>query len=57
MNLNEYGEIVEQQIIWLEEQYQYAVIHNYTVMPNHVHIILEIDSLKVKETAVKIKSL
>ncbi|WP_235889619.1 transposase [Flavobacterium restrictum] len=57
MNLNEYGKIVDEQIIWLEEQYQYAVIHNYAVMPNHVHIILEIDSLKVKDSTTKIKSL
>jgi putative transposase len=57
MNLNEYGKIVDEQIIWLEEQYQYAVIHNYAVMPNHVHIILEVDSLKVKDSTIKIKSL
>ncbi|HSD09077.1 transposase [Flavobacterium sp.] len=44
MNLNEYGKIVAEQIVWLEEQYQYVVIHNYVVMPNHVHIIIEIDA-------------
>ena len=57
MNLNEYGMIVDEQIIWLEKQYPYAVIHNYAVMPNHVHIILEVDSLKVKDCTIKIKSL
>ncbi|WP_369769428.1 transposase [Flavobacterium sp. WC2416] len=57
MDLNKYGKIVEEKIIWLQEQYKYVEIHNYVVMPNHVHIIIEIDSLKVVDSAVKIKSL
>ena len=43
MILNEFGEIVKQQILWLEKQYPYVKIHNWVVMPNHVHILLEID--------------
>ena len=54
--LNPYGVIVEERIHWLKNQYQYVNIHNYVVMPNHFHIIIEIDSKKVDEN-VKIKSL
>ncbi len=43
MILNEFGEIVKQQILWLEKQYPYLKIHNWVVMPNHVHFLLEID--------------
>ena len=43
MILNESGDIAEQQILWLTEQYPYLVIHNYVVMPNHVHLLMEID--------------
>jgi len=57
MNLNSYGKIVEEQIIWLQEQYLYVDIHNYIIMPNHLHLILEIDSLIIKDNSVKIKSL
>lgn len=56
MRLNKYGNIVKNQIIWLENQYSYVEIHNYVVMPNHIHLILEIDSKKVKDGEVKIKS-
>src|SRR5690606_111147 len=43
MQLNPYGLIVEERINWLAEQYKYVEIHNYVVMPNHIHIIIEID--------------
>lgn len=43
MMLNENGKITEEQIHWLEEQYHYVNIHNAVVMPNHVHILFEID--------------
>jgi len=45
--LNAYGQIAAQQIEWLSEQYPYVRIHNSVVMPNHVHILLEIDSSKL----------
>jgi putative transposase len=44
MILNEFGEIVERQWLWLGEQYSYVKLHSFVVMPNHVHGILEIDS-------------
>ncbi|MBW6454100.1 MAG: hypothetical protein K0A92_10035, partial [Methyloprofundus sp.] len=37
--LNDYGFIVESQIKWLASQYPYIEIHNYVVMPDHVHLI------------------
>ena len=55
MNLNESGQIVNRQIKWLEEQYSYCHIHNAVVMPNHVHILLEIG--KSENQDVKVKSL
>ena len=57
MILNKYGEIVRDRLLWLAVQYPYVVLHNYVVMPNHVHAILEIDSLRVKDKTIKIKSL
>jgi putative transposase len=47
MVLNEYGKIVEEQILWLQTQYPYVVIHHYTVMPNHIHLMIEINSYKI----------
>ncbi len=57
MQLNQFGLIVDEKINWLQEQYSYVEIHDYQVMPNHFHLILEIDSLKVKDFDIKIKSL
>ena len=42
MELNQYGAIVQQQIKWLPQQYPYLTIHNFVVMPNHVHLLCEI---------------
>lgn len=42
MILNAYGIITNEQIKWLEKQYPYFLLHNYIVMPNHVHILCEI---------------
>lgn len=47
MDLNEFGKIVKRQIEWLAEQYKYVEIHNYIVMPNHVHMIVEINRNKL----------
>ncbi len=57
MKLNSFGLIVKNQIEWLENQYPYISIHNYVIMPNHFHLILEIDSSKVNKNEIKIKSL
>jgi putative transposase len=57
MELNPFGQIIKNQIDWLVNQYPYIEIHNYVIMPNHFHLILEIDSLKMNADEVKIKSL
>ncbi|WP_179317537.1 transposase [Winogradskyella undariae] len=57
MQLNKYGKIVETQLNWLQERYDYVVVHAKIVMPNHVHAVLEIDRSLVSDKAVKIKSL
>jgi REP element-mobilizing transposase RayT len=42
MILNEYGQIIDD--IWnkMPQHYPFAVLHNYVVMPNHFHGIVEI---------------
>lgn len=48
---------MESQIKWLANQYQYVEVRNYAVMPDHVHLIIEIDRAREKNKDVKIKSL
>jgi len=57
MILNKYGVIVQERLQWLSNQYEYVEVHNFVVMPNHIHAIIEIDSTKVKDKSIKIKSL
>ena len=65
MKLNAYGLIVKEKMQWLEAQYPYVMVHNFVVMPNHVHAIIEIDgrrgmvgdSSRAVRTEIKIKSL
>lgn len=56
MVFSEQGKIAEEQIHWLEEQYPYVSIHNAVVMPNHVHILFEID-VRDESQGLKIKSI
>ena len=44
IELNEYGQIAHNQWNWLFEQYRYIFSHEFIVMPNHIHAIIEIDS-------------
>ncbi|MBI4427422.1 MAG: hypothetical protein HY569_03000 [Candidatus Magasanikbacteria bacterium] len=44
MCVNRFGSIVLQQWNWLAEQYPYIILHEFVVMPNHVHGIVQIDS-------------
>ena len=57
MVLSKYGSIVQDRLQWLSSQYLYVEIHNFVIMPNHVHAVIEIDSLKTQNNEVKIKSL
>lgn len=40
MFLNEWGKIVHQQWEWLHHQYDYLIMDEFVVMPNHFHAIL-----------------
>jgi putative transposase len=53
MELNVFGEIVEEQITWLKNQYEYVEMHNSVVMPNHVHLLFEINPQKNPSTKTK----
>ncbi len=51
MVYNDLGTIFDKQINWLLNQYPYLLIHNAIVMPNHVHLLMEIigDKLALDE--------
>jgi putative transposase len=44
MMLNKFGKIANQQWQWLMVQYSYVISHAFIVMPNHIHLIIEIKS-------------
>ena len=52
MILNQYGEIAGKQWFWLGQQYPYVVLHDFVVMPNHIHGIIEINRKNIDITAV-----
>ena len=57
VELTLYGEIIERQLHWLREQYEYVKIPAYVIMPDHVHFVIEIfKELKYTSTK-KIKPL
>jgi REP element-mobilizing transposase RayT len=47
MLLNDCSKIAEQQWHWLGEQYPYVVLHEFVVMPNHIHGIIEINRSRI----------
>jgi putative transposase len=63
MKLNKYGKIAQDQWSWLHERYPYVILHEFVVMPNHIHGIIEINHSVIEQTghpeisAIKIKSL
>ena len=50
MNLSNFGKVAYEKCIWLENQYPYVEIHNFIIMPNHIHILFEINKIN-KERA------
>ena len=42
MQLNQYGEIVKEQWLWLSQQYKYIELDEYIIMHNHFHGIIRI---------------
>lgn len=51
MALNEFGKIVCNSWEWLAEQYEYIKLHEYVVMPNHFHGIIEICDVGARRDA------
>lgn len=49
MDLNELGKIAESQVLWLNKQYSYFELHNFVVMPNHIHLLFGINRHYSKE--------
>jgi REP element-mobilizing transposase RayT len=45
MMINKFGEIAERQWQWLTNHYPYVFSHAFVVMPNHIHLIIEIKSV------------
>lgn len=43
-NLSEYGKIVYNAISEIENHYPYINVEKFVVMPNHIHLLLTIDS-------------
>ncbi len=43
MILNEFGKIAHNQFVWLQNQYAYLMVHNFVIMPDHVHAVVEIN--------------
>ena len=43
IRLSKYGAIAKQQLFELEERFENVVIDYYCIMPNHIHLIIEID--------------
>jgi putative transposase len=43
MVVNRYGEIVNDLWYRLEKQYPYVTLHEFVVMPNHIHGIIQIN--------------
>jgi len=42
MILNELGDIIKQQWLWLSQNYDYISLDEWQIMPNHIHGIIEI---------------
>ncbi len=42
--LTEIGKLVQQQWLWLGANYNYIQLHEYIIMPDHIHGILQINN-------------
>ncbi len=42
MNLSKYGIIIEKYLNFMNEKYNHMKIDSYVIMPNHIHLILNI---------------
>ena len=57
MNLSNFGKVAYEKCIWLENQYPYVKIHNFMIMPNHIHILFEINKIDKEVKRKSISSL
>ena len=48
--LSEYGQLIETQINNMATYYKNIKIDNYVIMPNHIHILLNIESIGMSGT-------
>ena len=39
-----FGKIAEQQLLSLEDRYAYLSVDQYVIMPNHIHVVLILES-------------
>jgi putative transposase len=51
MMLNAFGKIAFEQFLWLNNQYPYVNIHEFVVMPDHVHVLIEINRNLLNENS------
>jgi REP element-mobilizing transposase RayT len=49
MNLNNYGRIAENQLLWLAEHYHYIKLDTFIIMSNHVHGIIIINRTNLSQ--------
>lgn len=48
IQLSRYGEIVEEELMQINNRYSCAVVDNYVIMPNHIHLILHMNGETVE---------
>ena len=49
MNLNDAGEIANKCWLEIPNHFPKVVLHEYVIMPNHIHGIIEIDNNEIKK--------
>jgi putative transposase len=59
MELNVYGQIAEEQLKWMADRYDYVTLHEFVIMPDHMHAVIEINRKQARQQDLgqKIKSL
>ena len=43
MQYSDYGRIAEQQLLLLEQRFPFLKIEAYVIMPNHIHLLLQLE--------------
>ncbi|MBK6373622.1 MAG: hypothetical protein IPF67_10695 [Saprospiraceae bacterium] len=47
IHLNILGDIVKTRWLWLEQKYRYIKLHEFVIMPDHFHGIIEINRVLI----------